>query len=101
MTISRPTAPVSGCEKKMKKDVATLPTICNDGGVVRAETNSREGGKMNVTLGMTVRRIASDYTNGRIGRVIEIDSIRNRARVAWEGHPRTWVKFEFLAIVNG
>ena len=24
-----------------------MPTICNDGGVVRAENNSRDGGKMN------------------------------------------------------
>ena len=55
---------------------------------------------MSVELGMRVKRIASDYTNGRVGRVIEIDPIHNRARVAWEGHPRTWVKFACLAIVT-
>ena len=58
------------------------------------------GREMNVELGMRVKRIASDYTNGRVGRVIEIDPIHDRARVAWEGHPRTWVKFACLAIVT-
>ena len=58
-----------------------------------------------IELGKTVTRIASDYTNGRIGRVIELDSNKSRARVSWEstaaGTPmklRTWVRFSDLKV---
>lgn len=51
-------------------------------------------------IGTTVKRIASDYTNGRIGKVIEINVESSRARVAWNGCPRTWVKFAMLEIME-
>lgn len=60
-----------------------------------------------IELGMTVKRIASDYTNGRIGRVIELDMMKPRARVMWDteanGSPmklRTWVRTTDLQIVE-
>ncbi len=43
-----------------------------------------------------VIRVSSDYTNGRKGPIVEIDHEKGRARVAWEGHPKTWVKFSVL-----
>jgi len=65
-----------------------------------------KGTQMNreqIALGMTVKRIASDYTGGRIGRVIDLDGIKPRARVSWEqtrnGEPmklRTWVRLSDL-----
>lgn len=51
-----------------------------------------------LTLGATVKRLANDYTGGRIGRIIEIDKLRPRYRVHWTqdsaGKPlniRTWI----------
>jgi hypothetical protein len=55
---------------------------------------------MKIEIGTTVKRIASDYTNGRIGEVIEINADDRRARVAWNGCPRTWVKFAMLEIMQ-
>jgi hypothetical protein len=56
-------------------------------------------------IGKTVIRIASDSTNGRVGRVIELASDKPRARVSWEstsaGTPmklRTWVRFSDLKL---
>lgn len=60
--------------------------------------------------GMAVTRVASeqDYTNGRKGKIIEINQEAERARVHWTqektGHKisiRTWVKFSFLRVDNG
>jgi hypothetical protein len=58
----------------------------------------------NIEIGMMVKRVASDYTNGRIGRVIELAPDKPRARVLWEkesdGTPmklRTWVRLSDLA----
>jgi hypothetical protein len=58
---------------------------------------------MNIKPGQTVIRIASDYTNGRKGKVIELDNMRPRARVEWQitkhGKPallRTWVRLSDL-----
>ena len=57
-----------------------------------------------LTLGIYVKRLASDYTAGREGRVIEISESKGRARVHWErersGTPmslRTWIRFQDLA----
>jgi hypothetical protein len=59
-----------------------------------------------IEIGTTVKRIASDYTNGRTGRVIEMDGMKPRARVSWEkdahGNPmklRTWVRLTDLQTV--
>jgi transcription antitermination factor NusG len=72
----------------------------------RKQQSLKAKNKMNaIELGKTVTRIASDYTNGRIGRVIELDSNKSRARVSWEstaaGTPmklRTWVRFSDLKV---
>ena len=55
------------------------------------------------TTGNKVKRIAKDYTNGRIGTVVEVDQEASRARVAWSidswGAPmklRTWIRFSDL-----
>lgn len=56
-----------------------------------------------IEIGTTVKRIARDYTNGRIGRVIEKDAAKSRVRVAWEREAncsplklRTWVRLSDL-----
>lgn len=60
--------------------------------------------------GMDVTRLASekDYTNGRKGKILEVDKEAQRARIHWTnestGHMisvRTWVKFSALRIDNG
>ncbi len=49
--------------------------------------------------GAKVTRIASDYTGGRKGEVIAIDTIRNRARIYLPAqNRRTWVRFADLAL---
>jgi transcription antitermination factor NusG len=57
-----------------------------------------------INLGDSVSSIASDYTEGRKGRVIEIDPKKGRARVHWTAsrtdfpiNIRTWIKFAFLS----
>lgn len=59
-----------------------------------------------IELGKTVVRIASDYTGGRIGRVIELDGIKPRARVSWEKESngtlmklRTWIRLSDLQLL--
>ena len=54
---------------------------------------------MKIEIGTQVERIASDYTNGRKGEVIEIKE--GRARVQWSNSPRTWVKFAALKVLSG
>jgi hypothetical protein len=49
---------------------------------------------MKITIGTQVERIATDYTNGRTGAVIEVAG--ERARVQWTNSPRTWVNFKSL-----
>jgi hypothetical protein len=46
-------------------------------------------------IGSKIKRIASDYTGGRIGTVIEING--GRRRIVWDaGHPRTWINIKAL-----
>jgi hypothetical protein len=52
---------------------------------------------MKIEIGTQVERIASDYTGGRKGEVIEIKD--ERARVRWTNSPRTWVNFKFLKVL--
>ena len=54
-----------------------------------------------------VRRVASDYTCGRQGTVVDIDNVKNRIRVLWtkdrNGRSmklRTWVKFSGAVLIN-
>lgn len=51
-----------------------------------------------IQVGTKVERIASDYTNGRVGTVIEVKD--GRARVEWTKSPRTWVKFAALKVLS-
>ncbi len=50
-----------------------------------------------IEIGTQVERIASDYTSGRKGEVIEING--ERARVRWTNRPNTWVNFKFLKVL--
>jgi hypothetical protein len=51
-----------------------------------------------IQIGTKIERIASDYTGGRKGTVIEIKD--GRARIVWDaGHPRTWIKFAALLVL--
>jgi hypothetical protein len=55
-----------------------------------------------IQVGSRVERIASDYTGGRRGEVIELDPVKPRARVQWalQGRNlRTWVRLADLKIV--
>ena len=51
-------------------------------------------------IGDQVIRSKGDYVVGRVGKVIEIDSLNRRARVEWEGSPRTWVKFDVIELAS-
>jgi len=59
--------------------------------------NQKDKEKMKIQIGTQVERIASDYTNGRRGEVIEISG--DRARVRWTNSPRTWVNFKSLKVI--
>lgn len=51
-----------------------------------------------IQIGTKIERMASDYTDGRKGTVIEINE--GRARILWDaGHPRTWIKFASLRVL--
>lgn len=51
-------------------------------------------------IGDQVIRSKGDYVVGRVGKIIEIDSLNGRARVEWEGNPRTWVKFDVIELAS-
>lgn len=51
-------------------------------------------------IGDQVIRSKGDYVVGRVGKIIEIDSLNRRARVEWEGSPRTWVKFNVIELAS-
>ncbi|WP_291599185.1 hypothetical protein [Bacteroides sp.] len=48
------------------------------------------------SIGLEVVRSIGDYVVGRIGKVIEIDSEKGRARVQWDAGVKTWVKFAVI-----
>ena len=51
----------------------------------------------NVSTGEQVVRSKGDYVVGRVGTVVEIDPIKSRARVKWDGaNPTTWVSFSVI-----
>ncbi len=51
-----------------------------------------------VESGQRVVRSKGDYVVGRKGTVINIDSLKNRAQVEWDGEKRTWVSFDSLEL---
>lgn len=52
----------------------------------------------NLTVGQRVVRSKGDYVVGRVGVIIEIDEIKNRARIDWDNAPRSWVSFGSLEL---
>ena len=48
-------------------------------------------------LGQEVVRSKGDYVVGRIGKIVEIDNDKKRARVDWVGETKTWVSFSVVA----
>lgn len=51
-------------------------------------------------IGQEVVRTDGGYTVGRRGKIIAIDSEKNRAQVAWYGETKTWVAFTSLALTS-
>jgi len=48
------------------------------------------------TIGTQIVRSKGDYVVGRVGTIIEIDTFKNRAQVAWDEAPKSWVSFNAL-----
>lgn len=67
---------------------------------------------MNVLpIGSNVERISTNYTNGRTGKIIDVDHVKKRYRVRWwkekSGSPinwpsgfRTWCHFESVKHID-
>lgn len=51
----------------------------------------------NIEIGNEVVRCKGDYVVGRIGIVVDIDTVKNRAQVQWYNESKTWVKLEVIA----
>lgn len=51
-------------------------------------------------IGQEVVRSKGDYVVGRVGKVIAIDSEKNRAQVEWYSDPKTWVSFSSLELTS-
>jgi hypothetical protein len=47
-------------------------------------------------IGTEVVRSKGDYVVGRVGVIVEIDEVKNRAQVAWGGNPKTWVSLNAI-----
>jgi hypothetical protein len=47
-------------------------------------------------LDQEVIRTKGDYVVGRKGRIVEIDEVKNRARVNWYGNTTTWVSLNVI-----
>ena len=50
----------------------------------------------NIEIGNEVVRSKGDYVVGRIGTVVAIDTVKNRAQVQWYNETKTWVKLEVI-----
>ena len=53
-----------------------------------------------IEIGQEVVRSKGDYVVGRIGKVVAIDSEKNRAQVSWNGDTTTWVSFTALELTS-
>lgn len=50
------------------------------------------------TVNQRVIRINSGNDNGNTGNIVELDTVKNRARVLWDHSGiRTWIRFACLA----
>jgi hypothetical protein len=54
----------------------------------------------NIQIGTEVVRSKGDYVVGRIGKVIAIDTEKNRAQVEWIGSNKSWVSFTSLELLS-
>lgn len=52
-----------------------------------------QGAAANLLIGDRVTRISTDYTNGRTGKIVDLDANGRRAQVKWDGERTTWVGF--------
>lgn len=52
------------------------------------------------TISQEVVRIKGDYVVGRIGKIIDIDPVKNRAQVKWNDGPKTWVSFKVISLTS-
>ena len=78
---------------RRRGSIATVYEVAEEGSQFYKAYDVAEpaGSSEEIACGDRVTRVSSDYTNGRVGIVIEINAA-GRLRVAWEGHARTWVK---------
>tara|TARA_R110000868_G_scaffold99064_3_gene272801 strand:- start:1212 stop:1490 length:279 start_codon:yes stop_codon:yes gene_type:complete len=53
-----------------------------------------------IQIGVEVVRSKGDYVVGRIGKVIAIDTEKNRAQVDWNNNPKSWVSFSALELTS-
>ena len=49
-------------------------------------------------IGQEVVRSKGDYVVGRVGKVIALDTEKNRAQVEWNNDPKSWVSFTALEL---
>ena len=54
----------------------------------------------NFKIGTEVVRSKGDYVVGRVGKVIAIDTEKNRAQVEWNNDPKSWVSFTALELTS-
>ena len=54
----------------------------------------------NIQIGTEVVRSKGDYVVGRIGKVITIDTEKNRAQVEWDGCGKGWVSFNSIELTS-
>ena len=54
----------------------------------------------NIQIGTEVVRSKGDYVVGRIGKVIAIDTEKNRAQVEWRSDGKSWVSFASLELLS-
>jgi len=51
-------------------------------------------------IGVEVVRSKGDYVVGRVGTIIDLDLIKNRAQVKWSLDPKSWVSFDSLELTS-
>jgi hypothetical protein len=54
----------------------------------------------NFQIGQEVVRSKGDYVVGRTGLIVNIDLLKNRAQVSWNGDTTTWVSFNALELTS-
>lgn len=49
-----------------------------------------------VTIGLEVVRSKGDYVVGSVGVILELDAVKQRARVDWKNSNTTWVSYKAI-----